>query len=291
MTIYNAGPYLKPAADSLLAQTFQDFEFIAVENGSTDGSKNVVAVYKADPRVKVIDLAENIGRVPALNAALSQACGDYIAILDADDIAHPERLAEQVAVLDVHPEIVMVSSHARFIDEVGHVTGYWRPACAREQLLDALAYENPFSHSACTFRRKAAVAAGSYSIRYPIANDLALWIALSHQGELAMIERPLADIRSHSGNTTNASIYAVSRFREELELYRIASALPGVSEVARRSSLVTQSRLHFNIAKGLLAARRPFGAAAELSKCFLRAPLFFVRHMTARIIPAKSALA
>src|SRR3972149_9086486 len=98
MTIYNAEPYLRAAIDSLISQTFPDWELIAVENGSTDGSLSVLKDY-ADPRVRVFQQKKNIGRTPALRFAFDQARGDYVAVLDADDISSPDRLARQVAFL------------------------------------------------------------------------------------------------------------------------------------------------------------------------------------------------
>src|SRR4051794_27446559 len=122
MTIFNPGPFLQPALDSLSAQTFGDFELIAVENGSSDRSRDTIRNFAArDSRCKIIELPENIGRVPALNMGLAQASGDYVAILDADDVAHPERLAAQVELLDAQPDVMMVSSHARTIDESGRM--------------------------------------------------------------------------------------------------------------------------------------------------------------------------
>src|SRR5690242_13776714 len=128
MTIYNPGPFLAPAIESLLAQTFADFELIAIENGSRDGGLEIARHFAAgDRRIRLIELPENIGRVPALNRALNEARGEYAAILDADDVAHPERLALEVAALDARPEVVMVASHARYIDGSGTVIGQHTP--------------------------------------------------------------------------------------------------------------------------------------------------------------------
>ena len=124
MTSYNPGAFVKPAIDSVLAQTFQDFELILVEDGSHDGAKEIARAYAAaDTRFRLIDLPKNIGRTPALNLALREAKGEYAAVLDADDLAAPERFALQVALLDARPNVVVVSSHVRLIDKAGNVVG------------------------------------------------------------------------------------------------------------------------------------------------------------------------
>ena len=107
MPTYNAMPYLKEAIDSVLAQTFTDWELIIVDDGSTDDTQALLAQYE-DPRIRVFELEENHGRGKARNVALSFACGKYIAPCDADDISLPERFATEVAYLEKHREIHVV---------------------------------------------------------------------------------------------------------------------------------------------------------------------------------------
>ena len=131
MTIYNAGPYLKEAIDSIVAQTFDDWELIAIENGSLDESPAILTGYK-DGRIRVFALPKNIGRTPALRYALQQAQGEYIAVLDADDVSHPERLKKQAAYLDQHLEVGLVGSWAEQINERNKVSGEYRPSAEAE---------------------------------------------------------------------------------------------------------------------------------------------------------------
>jgi len=291
MTVYNLAPYLQAAIESLRKQTLRDFELVVVENGSTDGGKDIIRPLTQGLNVKLIDLKDNIGRVPALNVAMKEAEGDYVAILDADDIAHPRRFETQVALLDSRPHVMMVSSYVRTIDETGQVTGHYTVPLDTRTLHDAMAYMNPFWHSACTFRRGDAIAVGGHDRRYPTANDLALWIALSRRGELAVIPEELADIRSHASNMTNALPYAISRFNEELDLYKLAQTLPGISSEAKRQGREAIARLHFNIAKRFFRSGHPVQAAAELVKCVFSAPTFVVRQMAQRQPDSHSAAA
>ncbi|MDE2223595.1 MAG: glycosyltransferase family 2 protein, partial [Candidatus Omnitrophica bacterium] len=126
MTIYNAAPFLQESIDSLLTQSFQNWELIAVENGSTDTSAEILAGYK-DPRIRVFHFSQNMGRTLALIQALGQSRGEYVAILDADDVAHPLRFARQVEFLDNDPETVLVGSWVQHIDEKGRVFKTWEP--------------------------------------------------------------------------------------------------------------------------------------------------------------------
>lgn len=109
MPTYNAMPYLKEAIDSVLAQTFTDWELIIVDDGSTDDTSALLTRY-TDPRIRVFELDENRGRARARNVALGFACGKYIAPCDADDISLPERFAKEVAYLESHREIHVVCS-------------------------------------------------------------------------------------------------------------------------------------------------------------------------------------
>ncbi|GEM_PF-1702732 len=115
MPTYNAMPYLKEAIDSVLAQTFTDWELIVVDDGSTDGTQALLARY-TDPRIRVFELEENGGCGKARNVALGFACGKYIAPCDSDDIFLPERFAKEVAYLESHPEIHVVSSQMKDFD-------------------------------------------------------------------------------------------------------------------------------------------------------------------------------
>ena len=113
MPTYNSMSYLKEAIDSVLAQTFTDWELIIVDDGSTDGTTALLAQY-TDPRIRVFELDENRGPARARNVALGFACGKYIAPCDSDDISLPERFAKEVAYLESHPEIHVVASQMKY---------------------------------------------------------------------------------------------------------------------------------------------------------------------------------
>jgi glycosyltransferase involved in cell wall biosynthesis len=283
MTIYNPGEHLRPALNSLFDQSMQDFELVVVENGSRDGAKSIIREYAHDPRVRLIDLPQNIGRVPALNQALEHARAPYVAILDADDIAYPARLATQVELLDRHPDVVLVASHVDYIDETGKVIGKFTAPNDPRLLHERLSYANPFNHSACTFRRDAALALGGYNSRYPIGNDFDLWLRLAEKGSLAIVEAPLAAIRYHSAQTTFASASGFARSQDSIDIYRRALSRPGLSREARRLGRANLATHHFVFGRELWQAGRPGAAVQQLISALVIAPVFVMRRLLVRL--------
>lgn len=232
MTIYNAGPYLQASLDSVMSQTFPDWELIAVENGSTDGSPTVLAAYP-DPRVKVFSLPSNIGRTPALRLAFEKARGEYIAVLDADDVAYPGRLTRQVEFLDAHREVVLVASWAEHIDEQGRVSGRSTPPVETAALRDLMGRINPVVHSSVMYRREEAERAGGYPVSFVFAQDFALILALAQGGTIAMIGDYLCQLRVFPGSMTRSSRYYSDFLREELTLLERAGRLLPLSAHGR----------------------------------------------------------
>ncbi|HKQ33129.1 MAG TPA: glycosyltransferase family A protein, partial [Thermodesulfobacteriota bacterium] len=109
MTVYNGEKFLNEAIDGILNQTFRDFEFLIINDGSTDGSREIIKSYK-DPRINLVDNESNIGLTASLNRGLSLAGGEYIARQDADDISLPERLEKQISILERNPDIALLGS-------------------------------------------------------------------------------------------------------------------------------------------------------------------------------------
>jgi glycosyltransferase involved in cell wall biosynthesis len=125
MPFYNAAPYLAEAVQSMLDQTFSDFELILINDGSTDNSEQVIRGFN-DPRIKYIRNEGNKGLVYSLNKGLDEARGVFIARMDGDDISLPERLQKQVQYLKAHPEADLLATTVQLINEKGQHTGYWK---------------------------------------------------------------------------------------------------------------------------------------------------------------------
>jgi len=233
MTIYNAEPYLRAAIDSLIEQTFPDWELIAVENGSTDESMSVLKSY-SDPRVRVFPLEKNIGRTPALRLAFDQGQGDYIAILDADDISSRDRFAQQVTFLDQHPDVALVASWAQQIDEHGKVFDVFEPPANQEELQDCLGWTNPIVHSSAMYRRQLAQEVGGYPTNLVWAQDLGLTLALARRAKIAMITDYLCQVRMRAASMTRSRKYQILIANELLLLFKQAADTLRLSTQARR---------------------------------------------------------
>lgn len=222
MTIYNAQPYLQAAIESLISQSFHDWELIAVENGSKDNSFEVLSSF-ADERIITHKFDENIGRTPALQYAFENAKGEYIAVLDADDLADPDRFASQVAFLDGKPEVAVVATWAYYIDSNGKQIGEFTPAANQDGLADSLGWSNPIAHSSAMYRREAAAEIGGYSGKYVWAQDYALFIALASKYRIAMLDHFLCSIRIQETNMTRSPKLQLTVAQERLLLLEQAA--------------------------------------------------------------------
>lgn len=199
LPVYNAGRYLAQAVESVLAQTFRDFELIAVDDGSTDNSRALLETFaRRDPRVRVIS-RPNTGIVGALNDGLAAARGRYIARMDGDDVADPERFARQAAALDAAPDCVALGSAVRFIDPEGRPLKIYRPPAGHNAIRDELSWGNggALVHPAVVFRRDALEACGGYRQEFIFIEDLDLYVRLLRFGRLANLPDVLLSYRQH----------------------------------------------------------------------------------------------
>ncbi len=203
-----------------------------MDDGSTDGSAAVLAGY-SDPRIKGFSFPKNIGRTPALRHAFGQASGEYVAVLDADDISHPERLKRQVEFLDSRPDVVLVGTWAERIDEQGRVIDHWQPPVKTEELYDRLGWLNPIVHSSAMYRKEAAEAAGGYPEQYSYAQDYALILSLAAKGRIAVIDEDLCRSRISPGRMTSSVKYRLTIASEELALMERAGKTITLSEEGR----------------------------------------------------------
>ncbi len=205
---YNAAATLDEALESLARQTFPDFEIIAVDDGSTDGTADILQSWASrDPRLRLLS-CRHAGIVAALNAGLQACSAPYVARMDADDRVLPERLALQVAYLDQHPEIDLVSCRS-----VGFPSDQVRPGFQvyidwQNTLLDEseirreIFVESPFPHPSVTFRRQVVLKAGGYQdLGWP--EDYDLWLRLAQSGSrFAKLPEVLLEWREHPGRLT-----------------------------------------------------------------------------------------
>lgn len=199
MAVYNVAPFLREALDSVLAQTFADFECVVVDDGSTDGSAAILAAY-ADPRVRVVRQA-NAGLIASLNRGIEIARGDLIARMDPDDRCEPARLATQVAYMDAHPDVALLGGAVATMDEAGERLAPRVPFPATHEQLWAAIGRRPwvFCHPAVMFRRAAVVAMAGYDRRYLHAEETELFARLMSGHRAANLPDVLLTYRIRRG--------------------------------------------------------------------------------------------
>jgi glycosyltransferase involved in cell wall biosynthesis len=197
LPVFNAERYLRIAIDSILEQSFTDFEFIIIDDGSEDGSGKIIDdSISRDDRIQLIRRA-NTGYVRALQDGLEIARGDIIARMDADDIAARERFSKQLSFLDCNPHCVAVGSWVTFVDEDGSSLFQWQPPLHHESIdKECLAgHGGMIIHPAMMMRRAAFDQVGGYRNEFEYAEDFDLILRLAEIGKLANIADVLMQYR------------------------------------------------------------------------------------------------
>lgn len=200
MSVFNGEMYLQAAVDSILDQTFEDFEFIIVDDGSTDSCPQILATYQ-DPRIKIITQA-NVGLTRSLNRAISLAQGKYLARMDADDISLPTRFQKQVEFLNEHLNVGVLGTGCVFQDEIEGVK--WEPVTLTEHddMVAQFLKGNPITHPSVMMRKSVVERVSGYDERYPFSQDYALWVLLAQQTKLANIPDVLLIHREHQNTVS-----------------------------------------------------------------------------------------
>lgn len=205
MPVYNGEPFLGQAIESILLQTFVDFEFIIINDGSTDRSAEVVQSYD-DSRIRYFENEYNIGLTRSLNRGLSLVQGPYIARMDADDVSLPQRLARQVDFLDAHPNVGVVGTAMQIIDENDKTHRTWHSLTTHEALRWCLCLYDPIAHPTVLMRRQVVEQVGGYRVEMVTAQDYDLWRRLSKVTQLANLPNVLFCLRRHKTNVTTVRL-------------------------------------------------------------------------------------
>ena len=201
MTVLNPHPvYFQQAVQSILFQEFSDFELIIVEDPSPRSGK-VILQALTDPRIRYVENARKTSLVDQKNQGIAQASGEYVAYLDADDIAEPTRLAKQVGFLQSHREIDVLGSQINLIDDTGAIFGYRSFPLSHDDIVTAMRRYVPLSHPSLMIRRDVLVRNGGYQLRgYAAPEDYELWSRLVLAGAtFANHPEALIRYRLHSG--------------------------------------------------------------------------------------------
>lgn len=212
MPVYNAEAFVGEAIRSILAQRFTDLEFIIVNDGSTDGSSDVIRSF-TDPRIRVID-QEQGGVVRALNAGLAAARGEWIARHDADDIALPDRLERQLAFAAAHPEIGLMGTWATVIDPEGRTIGSLRHPTGHAAIAYALLFDSAFVHPSVMFLRSLVEQVGTYPDDPAVFEDHAMWSRMARATVMANLPEELVRYR-HTDASASRSTGRTARTQEQ----------------------------------------------------------------------------
>ena len=199
MPVYNAERYVAEAIESILKQTFSDFEFIIIDDGSTDNSNQILQYYASqDQRIRLFS-RENRGLVSTLNEMIGMARGPLLARMDADDISYPDRFAKQVEFLETHQGVACLSGSFELIDGKGRLlTRLFLPEGDDEIQKMNLAGHTSLCHPCAMIRSKAVIDVGCYDPAYPYAEDLDLWLRLGEVGSLANLQDCILKYRLHN---------------------------------------------------------------------------------------------
>ena len=201
MPVYNAAPYIREAVESLLVQTYADFELIVVDDGSTDQSISIVEGFR-DQRIVILKNECNSGIVFSRNRGTATACGRYIAPFDSDDIARMDKFEKQIAFLEKNPDFGMIGSWAYLIDENStRLRKKWKVNAPPERIPAILLFRNYFVQSAMVIRREA-LPAGFYTQDYDVVEDYKMWIDIARNFKVWNYPDYLLEYRVHQKSIT-----------------------------------------------------------------------------------------
>jgi len=212
MAVYNRAHVLGQAIDSVLAQTFEDFELLVVDDGSTDASVELIRAY-GDPRIRLVEQGENLGIPRTRNHGLALARGSYLAILDSDDEALPRRLATQVRFLDRNPDVAAVGGFSKRMRRDGRpATPALRPTRPRDiraRMLFTTCFKNP-----TMMARTHAMREFGYREEFVFCQDIDLWSRMSAKYPLANLPEFL--IRYRLGGGSHADPALAARLKKQI---------------------------------------------------------------------------
>ncbi len=200
LPVYNAALYLKEAVNSIINQTYTDWELIIINDGSTDNSQEIILSY-TDRRIKYFENENNLGLISTLNKAINLCSGEYIARMDADDISFAERFSKQVNFLDQNADYGMCGSFAHIINNQGNTTGKIIHVTENDYLKVNLLFSVPFVHPSMMIRKEI-LEENLFDKEYLHAEDYDLWTRIARKYKVANIPDFLLKYRWHGSNVS-----------------------------------------------------------------------------------------
>jgi hypothetical protein len=202
MAVYNGGEFLSEAIESVLKQSFADFDFVVIDDGSTDRTPDILRHYaSADQRLRIYT-QKNLGASASLNRGWRLARGELIAHMDADDVAKPERVERQVEFLKLHPEVAVLGTSCEFMSRDGSRRVAMPLPSEDADIKKTLPYGNCLAHPTIMMRKSALLEMGGYRSVFLYAEDYDLWLRMAERHALANLADPLLGYRIHSGQAS-----------------------------------------------------------------------------------------
>jgi GT2 family glycosyltransferase len=222
MAVHDGARHLQASLDSVLDQSFGDFELVVVDDGSTDDTPQILRSY-TDKRIRVIDNPRNLGLTASLNRGLAASRGELLARQDADDVSLPGRLARQVEFLRNNRDVVLLGSAYIRINELGEELGTRNVPTEDDEIRWRMLFLNPYTHSSVMFRTDAARRVGGYRTDYPYAEDYDLWARLAAAHPVAAVPEILVlyrksdtSLMATTGREHGTAPELARRLREDL---------------------------------------------------------------------------
>lgn len=254
MSNWNGSQYLRESIESMLNQSYRDFEYLLLDDGSTDSSKDIIREYAAkDPRIVMVLADQNVGLTRTLNKGIAMAKGKYIVRMDSDDVSELTRIEKQVSFME-KPENARVGvcgSYCSIIDKAGKQVAVKKFPTTDQEIRKAIWYRNPIQHSSAIIRKEAIVAVGDYHEEFLQSEDFELWLRIGTKYEFRNIPEVLLRYRIHGENIV----------------------------------LKKQKRMIYQILKARRMAYRDYGYSMSAKDS-----LFYIGTTVALILPAKVTL-
>ena len=227
MSVYNGGEFLESSIDSILSQSFGNFEFIIINDASSDKSLEIIKSFD-DPRIVVVENKENLGLILSLNKGLGIAKGKYIARQDADDISYPTRLESEVKHLKENEKVGLLGTSISLVDGNGSEIAKWANPQSSNANIWLLFFNTCVYHPTSMYHRDLALSIGGYSVDYKYAEDYKLWSDISKVSEINNLQELLLDYRVHDGAVSTLYNKEQSNIREKISSENVKSFLSNV---------------------------------------------------------------